>query len=425
VVDQWLVDGVAVQTSGASYQLSNVVANHTVSVTFRLPDAPPVIQYTATPSAAAHGAIAPSAVQTVTAGSNVSFSATPDSGYLVDQWFVDGVAVQTAGASYQLNNVIANHTVNVTFRQPVPKYAYVANGDGTNYSVVVCPFDTDGVTLLACANTNLNATNYPAFSYPQGITFNADASKVYVSTYTNSGGDPTAWECSVNSTDGSFSACAPYVVTSPTSYFQAYGAITLNSANTTAYIIDYYGADVLLCPIAANGSFASSICTTAGAVNLSNPVGIALNASGTTAYIANSSSNGVAVCTVNNGSFTGCTNKNGDGITTFSDIYSVALNSAGTLVYITEPYSSNVYACSTSFSSCMNVNGANTLNTPYGIVFNHAGTMAYVSSYNGPGSIYECPVNSDGTFGTCVVHNPGSIFSYPSALTLVYWESGT
>ncbi|MCP4613981.1 MAG: hypothetical protein GY845_35285, partial [Planctomycetes bacterium] len=109
-VDTWSVDGSPVQTGGTSYTLSNIQTTHTVEVTFRL------LEYVVTGSAGSNGSIAPVGATTVTYGSDLSFTATPGTGYQVDKWFVDGADVQTGGTSYTLSNIQAAHTVEVTFR---------------------------------------------------------------------------------------------------------------------------------------------------------------------------------------------------------------------------------------------------------------------------------------------------------------------
>src|SRR6056300_1087912 len=90
------VHGSPVQTGGTSYTLSNIQAVHTVEVTFRL------LEYVVTGSSGANGSIAPEGATTVTYGSDLSFAATPDTGYQVDTWSVDGSPVQTGGTSYTL-----------------------------------------------------------------------------------------------------------------------------------------------------------------------------------------------------------------------------------------------------------------------------------------------------------------------------------
>jgi hypothetical protein len=72
-------------------------------------------KYTVTPSAGANGTISPNTAQTVNSGTTITFTATPNAGYGVNQWLLDGNVVQTGGNTYQLTNITANHTVNVTF----------------------------------------------------------------------------------------------------------------------------------------------------------------------------------------------------------------------------------------------------------------------------------------------------------------------
>ncbi|CAM2820104.1 InlB B-repeat-containing protein [Legionella worsleiensis] len=83
----------------------------------RLTDQPPVIRYSVLSVAGANGAITPAGPLLVNEGSSLAFTATPNANFGVDQWFLDGNVVQNGGVSYQLNNIQANHTVEVTFNQ--------------------------------------------------------------------------------------------------------------------------------------------------------------------------------------------------------------------------------------------------------------------------------------------------------------------
>ncbi|KTD35219.1 NHL repeat protein [Legionella moravica] len=85
------------------------------SLAIRLTQIPPVQQYTVTSSAGSNGSVSPSGSQTVNPGTSLIFTATPDTNYGVGQWLVDGAPVQQGGATYQLTNITANHTVDVTF----------------------------------------------------------------------------------------------------------------------------------------------------------------------------------------------------------------------------------------------------------------------------------------------------------------------
>ncbi|ASQ45388.1 DUF1566 domain-containing protein [Legionella clemsonensis] len=83
----------------------------------RLTQQPPVQQFIVTPSAGANGSISPATAQRVNAGSSLTFTATPNTGFGVNQWLLDGNVVQNGGTTFQLNNIQANHTVAVTFGQ--------------------------------------------------------------------------------------------------------------------------------------------------------------------------------------------------------------------------------------------------------------------------------------------------------------------
>ncbi|HCR5325521.1 TPA: DUF1566 domain-containing protein [Legionella pneumophila] len=83
----------------------------------RLIEQPPVQQFTVTPSAGANGSISPTTAQVVNAGSSLTFTATPNTGFGVNQWLLDGNVVQNGGTTFQLSNIQANHTVGVTFNQ--------------------------------------------------------------------------------------------------------------------------------------------------------------------------------------------------------------------------------------------------------------------------------------------------------------------
>ena len=111
MVDQWLLNGTAVQNGGTGYTANNITANATVQVTFK----PVPVQYAVTPGAGANGSISPNTVQMVNNGGSAAFTATPNSGFTVNQWLVNSVAVQTGGTGYTVSNVTANTTVQVTF----------------------------------------------------------------------------------------------------------------------------------------------------------------------------------------------------------------------------------------------------------------------------------------------------------------------
>ena len=137
VVNQWSVDSGVVQTGGASYTLYNIQAGHSVQVTFTY--AP--TQYTISASAGSGGAISPSGDFAKSAGSDQTFTASPNASYMVNQWLLDGVVVQTGGASYTLYNIQAGQSVQVTFTVGV---SITVQGSPSGVS-----FAVDGTTYTA------------------------------------------------------------------------------------------------------------------------------------------------------------------------------------------------------------------------------------------------------------------------------------
>ncbi|MHC4154862.1 MAG: InlB B-repeat-containing protein, partial [Planctomycetota bacterium] len=149
-VDTWYLDGNNVQTGGTGYTLENITANHTVSVTFKQS------QLTVTSSAGENGSISPVGETVVNCADSLTFMATPDTCYEVDTWYLDGNSVQAGGAGYTLENITANHTVSVTFRQS--QHA-VSSSAGENGSI-----DPLGDTVVNCGES-LTFTATPAGCY--------------------------------------------------------------------------------------------------------------------------------------------------------------------------------------------------------------------------------------------------------------------
>ena len=77
------------------------------------------IEFIITASADANGTIDPNGDIPKTYGQEQSFTASPNPGYTVDTWFLDGNSVQTGGSTYNLTQISASHTVYVTF-EPLP-----------------------------------------------------------------------------------------------------------------------------------------------------------------------------------------------------------------------------------------------------------------------------------------------------------------
>jgi hypothetical protein len=75
---------------------------------------------TVSPEAGPNGSISPSAPLVTAIGTEITLTATPAAGFLVDQWLVNDTLAQTGGGSLTLSNVTADTAVRVTFKAAPP-----------------------------------------------------------------------------------------------------------------------------------------------------------------------------------------------------------------------------------------------------------------------------------------------------------------
>ena len=119
MISQILVDNKDVTTTvpfnGGNYVFSDLLANHTLNVTFK---ATP--NFTITISGGIGGTVTPSGTITVPYGTKEVIVVTPNTGYIVSNLTVDKVAIAIpyTGGNVTFSSVTANHTVSVTFRKP-------------------------------------------------------------------------------------------------------------------------------------------------------------------------------------------------------------------------------------------------------------------------------------------------------------------
>ena len=88
----------------------------TFTYTIDLTGSAPAKDYTITALASGGGSILPSGSIKVTEGQEQTFTITPMEGYEIDTVKVDGIAV-TASSSYTFTGVMANHSIEVTFKK--------------------------------------------------------------------------------------------------------------------------------------------------------------------------------------------------------------------------------------------------------------------------------------------------------------------
>jgi PKD repeat protein len=130
-VSSVLVDGSSMGSlngSAISYTFNNVVAASTISATFA---ANPVITSSVTSGS---GTISPSGSTSLTYNSFQTYTITPNAGYYVASILADGSPVGSPtgyATTYTFNNVVANHTISVTFLANPVITATVTSGSGT------------------------------------------------------------------------------------------------------------------------------------------------------------------------------------------------------------------------------------------------------------------------------------------------------
>jgi len=149
----------------------------------------PVTNYKIKASHGSNGSIDPEGDVYVGEGSSVTFNATPDFGYVVDRWYVDGQDVGGDISSLTIENVHADKTVSVTFKLNPPsgsetvtltanKDTYIKEGNPTlNFG--------NSSTLRVTTDTldNYGLISFNLGDIPNGSVINDVKLKLYCSYY--------------------------------------------------------------------------------------------------------------------------------------------------------------------------------------------------------------------------------------------------
>lgn len=289
-----------------------------------------------------------------------------------------------------------------------PRFVYVALDNST--AVEVC-----NVTLSSCIPAITGSTTGTPPVDAQGIVFNSTGTVAYITTI----GSNNVFQCSIDQTDGTFTACSPIAIVTPSSpdpYYAEYGLPAINNDSTYAFFVSYYSPEVFACPI-SNGNVSGS-CSDAGVTGASYyAAAMTFSPTNNTLYIGNwVSGAGVTVCTGGGITFNSCSNVLGDGTVTFEEPTGVAVNSTGTHIYISDYDAGKIYYCDTSLQTSTEFTGCSTaanISSPWTITLNAAETVAYVADYNS--HVYVCQANS-GVLSLC---NPVT-FSDPVGVGLLY-----
>jgi 6-phosphogluconolactonase (cycloisomerase 2 family) len=350
------------------------------------------------------------------------FTATPNTGYNVDQWLVDGTLVQTGGTTFTLNNVTADHTVEVTFTIQTFTVTPSTGGNGSispstpqtvnygssvmftatpNANFQVNQWLVDG-TVVQTEGTTYTLSNVTA-NHTVQVTF-IRVALLYVASASS-----IVSVCTLNAND-TVNTCS----TAANGFFAASG-ISINPAGTIAYVVDA-GTAIYYCPVNANGTLGTCNDTGSGGATFPFVLRIDFNPAGTLAYVSNGAgSQDIFYCTLNaDGSFNVCTLSTPSG-TTLGAPVGMWVNPANSIIYIADSTQQSATYCAIVSGGNLGTCGAASqlFNNPREVLLNVAGTFLYVSDIDG-NQLYYCVVNGDGSLGAC--NTTGTGFNRPDGL---------
>lgn len=304
----------------------------------------------------------------------------------------------------------------------LPQFAYVSS-DNTN-ELFSCSVDSLNGSLSACAATPGGATWGPfatSFAVVNGTQY------VYVAD----NGDCEVEVCTLNSATGALVACT-VADPSPLSGWCPVGiTVATVGSSSYAYVSNNVTGNLYQCSInAGDGTF--SACATLSPSPLSSwdPFAIAFaTVNGTQyAYISDGNNNSVYQCAVStvNGTLSGCGATPSSGAPSWNtNALAFATVNGSQYAYVASN-SGEIYQCSLnsdgSFNACAITpsSGAPSWN-PRGLSFATVNGVQYVYVAGINGHVYQCSLNSDGTFTGCAITPSSSEPTWsPRGVTVEY-----
>ena len=282
------------------------------------------------------------------------------------------------------------------------------------------------VDALFCLNGSIPAVC-------QKVEFSVSATAFitnFADQFTGQGG--TVSECFIND-DTSPNPCIAF---SDTTFYGPLG-MAINTAGTYAYIANWSSssgtqASISICPIDQSTGQLNSTCTAFPLTTGSHAVAITLNNDNTLAYIADSGNSKVIICPIisNGASFGTCTSQGGN----FNAPQTVQLNPTGNYIYLGNYSTQDMSICPINpdgtLGTCTRSNGDGTFNIPSGMRFRKNGTIAYISNQTplpivNTSTISICDANpTTGALTGCIaVTDPTFKFS-ASGSTLIFIGDG-
>ncbi|MHC4783404.1 MAG: InlB B-repeat-containing protein, partial [Planctomycetota bacterium] len=143
-MEHWLLDGIPVQTCGTPYALTNITADHTVSVTFK------PLAFTVDYTAGAGGSLTGQTAQVVDDGADATaVTAVADTGYSFVDWSDGSTDNPRTDLAVTANiSVTANFTID-TF---TVDYTAGAGGSLTGETAQVVAYGADATAVTAVAD---------------------------------------------------------------------------------------------------------------------------------------------------------------------------------------------------------------------------------------------------------------------------------
>jgi 6-phosphogluconolactonase (cycloisomerase 2 family) len=342
----------------------------------------------------------------------------------------------TATVSYLVTNQSKkSHTLSLS---PVPGITQTTLGTHTCGTVFTLPGKGTSCTLSLLVDGNQVMTGSangpviceqghnqqcyrPAAADVLNINRDTRAQYAYIVNLTN-----TLAICPLTNNGASFGTC----ITAVDGSFNAPLSIAFNPKANQAYITNYFGGTVSICPLKNDGSLDTCVATTAGNSIPATPDTIVVNSTSTFAYISGALSNTIAICPLNNdGSLNNCTTSNGNG--TFNGATGLALSANNAVLYVANALANNISICPVnpdgSLSTCTVSSGNGTINEPKGISLDARNHLAYIANQSTvPVTVSVCPLNSNGTFGNlCTLSAGDATFDFSAGWSENLFMSST
>ncbi|MFI4957122.1 MAG: lactonase family protein [Gammaproteobacteria bacterium] len=299
-------------------------------------------------------------------------------------------------------------------QQVKAKHFYVTNMYATGPGgVEVCAMQSDG-TLENCIPAGNSINN---FNGPASISINAANTMAYVVNYPGT----SISVCPIAS-DGTFANCIQNLT-----FNFSYGGSAISPDGRTLFVTNYNTQTVDACSIdPSNGTLGSCVDTGAGAGSTYTPYGMILNKMGTVAYVSNlgTAPNKVAVCAVTGTTFS-CTDSGG----AFAAPIGLAFSADESQVYVTNTmvsppwvyYSISVCDVGPGGSlGCLD-SGFGASSEPWGILVDGPNAKAYVSNIQ-DNSVTLCSISADpsskGQLNACIDSGVGGNFNGPAMMVI-------